>query len=182
MSRSPYFFVERFNSKTEQYELQHPMVRNYYHTDWEIADLFPYNGCHDLFSIVEGKRSEFFEMKGIHTGLPKDVSKEIKEQYESCCEYDYGTKEKPIKYFPVVRWFTYADMYIYCLEHPEVVDYEAMAEIDYDEEENGDPPKKIMKPTPLKSLMDRVNAFLEVIDNWDWQNAYSQIRIVYWIM
>ena len=41
--------------------------------------------------------------------------------------------------------------------------------------------KKIMMPTPLKTLMNRVDAFLEVMDGWDWRDDYSQIRIVYWI-
>ena len=53
MSRSPYFFVEKFDSHTKKYELQHPLVWNYDHTERKLADLFPYNGCHDLFSIVE---------------------------------------------------------------------------------------------------------------------------------
>ena len=175
MSRSPYFFVERFNEHTEKYELQHPLIWNWNHTERITAELFPYNGCHDLFSIVE-KQNDFPEMHGIHDGLPRDVSKEIQEIYNKCCiEID----EKH-SYSPTVRWFTYADMYIYCLENPEIPDYEAMDELYYNGEEE-DPPKKIMKPTPVKTLMNRVDAFLEVIDDWGWRDDYSQIRIVYWI-
>ena len=52
MSRTPYFFVEKFNEHTKKYELEHPIIWNYNHTKQERADLLPYNGCHDLFSIV----------------------------------------------------------------------------------------------------------------------------------
>jgi len=181
MSRSPFFFVERPDCDTGKYELQHPIVWKYNHTKQEPADLFPYNGCHDLFSIVEnnGTGNDFPTMRGIHRGLPENVAAEIKEAYDSCCyEIEYAGEKR--LYTPTVRWFSYADMYIYCLEHPEAVDYEAMDEAYYNGEEEN-PPKKIMMPTPLKRLMHRVDAFLEVMDGWDWRDDYSQIRIVYWI-
>ena len=94
--------------------------------------------------------------------------------YDSCCyktEYDGETHI----YFPTVRWFTYADMYIYCLEHPEVVDYEAEATSLEPEE------SKIMKPNPIFALKDRVDAFLEIEGYDGWNEELSQIRIVYWI-
>lgn len=181
MSRSPHFFVERFDRNTNKYELQHPIVWNYDHTKQVLADLFPYNGCHDLFSIVEGGvcGDDFPAMRGIHSGLPENVAAEIKKDYnDSCYEIEYENEKR--LYTPKVRWFTYADMYIYCLEHPEAPDYEAMDKAYYSGEEEN-PPKKIMMPTPLKSLMNRVDAFLEVMDGWDWRDDYSQIRIVYWI-
>ena len=118
-------------------------------------------------------------MRGIHYGLPENVAAEIKEAYDHCCYETEYAGEKHL-YTPTARWFSYADMYIYCLEHPEAVDYEAMDEAYYNGKEE-DPPKKIMMPTPLKSLMNRVDAFLEVMDGWDWRDDYSQIRIVYWI-
>ena len=172
MSRTPFFFVEKFSLYTEKYELQHPIVWNYNHTKQESADLLPYNGCHDLFSIVE-ENSDFPSMRGIHHGLPKDVSDEIKKAYDDCC-YEIDT--------PTARWFTYADMYIYCLEHPEVPDYETMDESYYSEKEEENLPKKIMIPTPMNNLKRRVDAFLEVMNDWDWRDDYSLIRIVYWIM
>lgn len=179
MSRSPYFFVEKFDNNTNKYEIQHPIVWNYNHTKQQSADLFPYNGCHDLFSIVENNtRDNFPTMRGIHCDLPKDAAEEIKEAYNHCCYETEYAGEKHL-YTPTARWFTYADMYIYCLEHPEAIDYEAMDNAFYNEEENSS--KKIMKPTPIKTLMDRVNAFLEVMNEWGWENDYSQIRIVYWI-
>ena len=173
MSRSPYFFVEKYDNNTEKYELQHPIIWNYLRTKQVVADLFPYNACHEMFAIVEEDSSATFRMKGIHCGLPKDVCQEIKKEFDEC------SKEL---YKPTARWFTYADMYIYCLEHPEVPDYETMDELLYYSEEGEASSKTIMKPTPLKALKDRVDAFLEVMDGWDWNDDYSQIRIVYWIM
>lgn len=179
MSRSPYFFVERPDRNTEKYELQHPVVWNWNHTEQEAADLFPYNGCHDMFSIVEEGDSDFPSMRGIHMGLPDDCCEAIREQFEKC-SYDTEWSGETHHHAPTARWFTYADMYIYCLEHPEVVDWEAMDEAHYNGTEEN-PPKKIMTPTPLKTLMNRVDAFLDVMDGWDWRDDYSQIRIVYWI-
>ena len=174
MSVTPYFFVERFDFNTGKYELQHPLIWDHNHTKQESADLFPYNGCHDLFSIVKNDcYNDFPEMRGIHQGLPKDVSEPIKIAYDGCC-YNINAHT----YKPTARWFTYADMYIYCLEHPEVPDYEAMDEIF---EKDGDSSKRIMKSTPLNKLKHRVDAFLEVMDDWGWQDDYSLIRIVYWI-
>ena len=179
MGRSPYFFVERPDRNTGKYEMQHPIVWNYNHTKQEPADLFPYNECHDLFSIVEnnGTGNVFPTMRGIHCGLPKNVAAEIKEAYDHFY-YETGYSGEKHLYTPTARWFTYADMYIYCLEHPEAIDYEAMDEAYYNGEKEN---KKIMMPTPLKTLMNRVDAFLEVMDGWDWRDDYSQIRIVYWI-
>lgn len=169
MSRTPMFFVERFDDNTGKYELQHPIVWNYNHTKQICADLFPYNGCHELFSIVEEDGTPV--MHGIHRGLPNNVSEEIKKFYNESCYND-----KSVSYLPTVRWFTYADMYIYCLENPKVLDYEAM-----DMQSKGEE-KEIFMPTPMEALKKRVDAFLEVMDCWDWRDDYSLIRIVYWIM
>lgn len=179
MSRIPYFFVERPDRNTGKYEIQHPIVWNYDHTKQEPADLFPYNGCHDLFSIVEnnGTGNNFPTMRGIHCGLPENVATEIKEAYDHCY-YETGYSGEKHLYTPTAHWFTYADMYIYCLEHPEAIDYEAMDEAYYNGEKEN---KKIMMPTPLKTLMNRVDAFLEVMDGGDWRDDDSLIRIVYWI-
>ena len=168
MSRTPMFFVERFDDNTGKYELQHPIVWNYDHTKQIHADLFPYNGCHELFSIVEEDGTP--TMHGIHRGLPNDVSEETKNFYNEYCHND------KFSYLPTVRWFTYADMYIYCLENPKVLDYEAM-DMQSKEEE-----KEIFMPTPMETLKKRVDAFLDVMDYWDWRDDYSLIRIIYWIM
>ena len=179
MSRSPYFFVERFDENTGKYELQHPIIWNYNHTKQERADLFPYNGCHDLFSIVEEKGG-VPRMNGIHHGLPSNVSEEILKAFNNCSyEYEFnGVMKTDI---PKAKWFTYADMYIYYLKHPTTIDYEAMDEA-YEWAEKGEKVETIMSENPITFLKKRVDAFLEVMDEWDWEDDYSLIRIVYWIM
>lgn len=165
MSRTPFFYVEKLNKYTDKYELQHPIIWNYNHTKQEMADLFPYNGCHDLFAIIEEKTSfSSMPMNGIHRGLPKDVCEEIKNEYQKNYQSDYNM-------MPTVRWFTYADMYIYYLKYPKLLENGFSDDVIDDEE----------RENPIKILMDRVNAFLEVMNEWGWQNDYSLIRIVYWI-
>lgn len=157
MSRSPYFYVERFNKHTQKYELQHPIIWDEKRNKQEIATLFPYNGDHELFSIVEDSDMyDFPRMHGIHIGLPDNVSSDIRKEYYDCCDEFYS---------PLARWFTYADMYIYCLEHHFVKEDEDVI------------------PNPVNGLRDRVDAFLDVVCEWDdWKDDYSSIRIVYWIM
>ena len=156
MSRTPYFFIEAFNSFTNKYELEHPYIWNQDHTDQELADLFPYNGCHDLFSIVEDT-SDYPAMYGIHSGLPKDVCNIILNSFAGCCTENHK---------PKARWFTYADLYIYILEHPEIL---------VDEE------TKETISNPMIILKERIDAFLEITHEWGWRDDQSQIRIVYWI-
>ena len=179
MSRTPYFFVERYDKYTEKYELQHPIVWNYNHTEQERADLFPYNGSYDIFSIVEGA-DMFPRMNGIHTGLPNNSCEEIIKAFDNCC-YEYSDGERDSLYSPNVKWFTYADMYIYYLQHPNTIDYEAMDETYLDAKE-GEEVKPIMHENPIALLKKWIDAFLEVTDGWNWSDDYSLIRIVFWIM
>lgn len=182
MSRSPYFFVEKFNSHTKKYELQHPIIWNYDHTERVTADLYPYNGDHDLFSIVTSKDySAFPRMDGIHNGIPEDSCEEIKKSFNDC-SYDTEWSGETHHIEPSAHWFTYADMLIYCLQHPMVKDYDAIEEAYYYAQEGEKVDENIMKPTPMNNLKNRIDAFLEVMDEYDWKNDYSLIRIVYWIL
>ena len=169
MSRTPYFYLERFNRKTNKYELEHPLIWNWNRTKQVSADLFPFNGCHELFSIVEDQSQyDFPHMFGIHHDMPADVSEDIKNNFENC-KIEYGTGEEIKIVYPKAHWFTYADMYIYLMENPTV--------IDYDTEES------VPVSNPIKTLKNRVDAFLEVMNEWgDWKEDYSLIRIVYWIL
>lgn len=162
MSRTPCFYIERYSDKRKCYELQHPYVWNYEHTERIPADLYPYNGDHDMFGVVENRPENFPDMRGIHYGFPVSVSKEITDEYAS--------------YFPEtgveVRWFTYADLLVYLLTYPEI------EQADWDEDGNK---IKVKVPNPLQGLKNRVDAFMEVMDSWGWEEDASLIRIVYWI-
>lgn len=173
MSRSPYFYLEVFNTELGKYIRVAPIIWNYKHTEMIPADLFPYNGCHDVFEILEespywcdGK--DEFHMCGIHEGLPLDVSDGIREEYES-------VKDEIIADNKRVRWITYADLLIHCLKYPKVDDYDNIRE---DEDGNEIVEKK---DHPLFTLKHRVDAFMDVWDDFGWENNYSLIRIVYWI-
>ena len=165
MSRTPVFYLERYNSNLKAYERVAPLVWNNEHTEREPAALFTYNACIDLFSILEQNsyHNEFPDMDGIHSGLPDDVSEEIKKEYleqmEDVCH-------------PNPHWITYADMYVYYLLHPEFIDYE-------NTEDYNNP---ITIDNPISLLKTRVDSFLEVTDPYDsWVDEKSTIRIIYWI-
>ena len=166
MSRTPCFFLEKYNFKSKKYERIAPLVWNWEHTEREPADLFPFNGCHEMFSIVEGRGGEFPDMNGIHQDLPDDVSEEISNIFIKDCKEvsDYSVG-------PHARYFTYADMYIYLLKYPKIYGW------DEEKEKSG----KIRNP--LFQLKERVDAFLEVEGEfcWNYVNEMSNIRIVYWI-
>ncbi len=175
MSRSPFFFVEKYNERTKKYELMHPFVWNYDHSEKVPANLFPYNGCHDLFSIVEKNTNSFPVMNGIHHNIPTDSCEEIQKMFKECFE---GEEEENI--ISTVKWFTYADMYIYCLLNPKVVDYEAMSKYFWENDEK-EPKEKIFMQTPMMTLKHRIDTFLEIVDEY-YEDDYSLIRIVYWIL
>lgn len=183
MSSTPYFFVEKYDLKEDKYKLMHPKVLSYNGKEWETADLFPYNGCHDLFSIVLGRAGNSFpELQGIHQGLPPNVCPEIQKEYDDLTyEQEFEiTKEKKV-ITPNAHWITYADLYIYYLKHPETIDYDAMDNALWKAKDN-ETVEEIMGPNPIKTLLDRVNTFMNVMEAWDWSNDYSFIRIVYWVL
>lgn len=168
MSRTPCFYLERYNQQTKQYEFYHPLVWNFKHTEREPAELFPYNGNHEMFSIVEETSGNFPHMMGIHYNLPENVCPEIKAEVENFTMEEFELT-------PNVRWFTYADMLIYLLKHPTVKNW------DYDPHSEDPEERLLTKENPLTALKERVDAFMEVMDGWNWQEDYSLIRIVYWI-
>ena len=156
MSRTPYFFVDKLDLRTGQGVLMHPYVME--NGKMEIADLFPYNGAHELFSILHNE-GDFAELYGIHRGLPLNTAREIKDEL---AKWDDDTVQMSLK--PDVYWITYADLYIYLLENPTFIEEDRVV------------------PNPAKILMDRVNAFLDVVEPFNCGDDRSLIRIVYWIM
>lgn len=170
MIHVPYFFVERYDAKNDKWVVRAPLVWNSNNTKRIEANLYPYYRDYELFNILEGKKDP--KMYGVHLGLPKCCDEEIVKIYEGEKDFDKdGNEIKPLfDYKPKVYWFTYADMRIYLLENPEVLDYEA------DQKEN-----KQYLPNPVFRLQNRVDAFLEVCDGWKWRNDYSLIRIIFWI-
>lgn len=158
MSRSPFFYLEKYNSETDTYELIEPYVRDSKDDSHGTpADLFPYNGTHELFEIIEHA-----QMSGIHRRLPPKVSEAISMELFEGIEDGETTPNERLdeedRRERDVRWFTYADMEIFVLKHPQ--------------------PSK----NPMFALKKRVDAFLEVCYPWgEWEDEKSFIRIVCWI-
>lgn len=158
MSRSPFFYLEKYNFETDTYELIEPYVRDSKDDSHGTpADLFPYNGTHELFEIIEHA-----QMSGIHRRLPPKVSEAISMELFEGIEDGETTPNERLdeedRREKSVRWFTYADMEIFVLKHPH------------------------HSKNPMFALKKRVDAFLEVCYPWgEWEDKKSFIRIVCWI-
>lgn len=168
MSRSPFFYLEKYNPETDTYELVEPYVRDSKDDSHRTpADLFPFNGTHELFEIIERAK-----MSGIHRRLPPRVSEAISmELFEGIEDGETTPNERldeEVRREKDVRWFTYADMEIFILKYPCYC-------ADFSEE---DP----LHENPMIALKRRVDAFLEVCYPWgEWEDEKSFIRIVCWI-
>ena len=156
MSRSPYFFLEKIKTdgSTELVD-----IRTTKNMD-TMQDLFPYNGCHSVFSIVEqtAANEEYPRMAGIHRGLPFNVHPLIRAEAEHLEGYDV----KP-------RWFLYSDLLLYLTKYPKVKDTD----------DNG---RRVKIDNPLFTLKDRIDCFISIWDGrWDEEDDNNLYRIVYWI-
>ena len=162
MSRSPYFFLEKIKSdgSTELVEIR--TAKNME----TRQDLFPYNVCHSVFSIVEQTTTdeEYPKMAGIHRGLPFNVNPLIKAEAEYLyeCKYLESCRIKP-------RWFLYSDLLLYLTKYPKVKDID----------DNG---RRIKIDNPLFTLKNRIDCFISIWDDgWDDEDDNNLYRIVYWI-
>lgn len=177
MSRTPNFYLEKYNHKEHKYELLHPLVPNWNKTKMEYADLFPFNGCHDLFAILEG-RDGYFHTEAVHGGLPHDAGEEMQKIYKDhCYESDYRTDDEgnPVIDSPDANYFNYADLLLYYKNHPKVRNYE------YDPEDPDDEGKEFIE-SPIYGLIVRIKAFIEIMDWWsDADICPSDYRIIFWI-
>lgn len=176
MSASPFFYIEVFNHKTGNWE-KFDLYRVNDKGEYEVCDLWNWNGTHDLFSILHIEHStDMPEFDAVHHGLPANASPEM---YSIVDAHTWSEGERT--YAPEVKWFNLADAMLYYNEYPEVIDDEAMEnywvknDIPYNEV-----PKKMM-PNPIKGLIDRVISFLEIGYNfWGWGTALSDVRIICW--
>ncbi len=178
MSMSPYFFIEKYDADKDKWE----QVALYYKKgpEYKESDLWPWNGTHDLFTIIQFEDSYTLpEFRGVHVGLPKNVSEGVKKWFDNCC-YDM----EHYSYTPDVHWFNLADAMLYLKDYPTVEDEDAMEEawVRMEDVLYEDVPKSY-KPNPLQSLVDRMVMFLEVEDDmWKFAKSYSDVRFIGWVM
>lgn len=175
MGACPYFYIEIFNHNLNEWEKYDVLTKNK-NGEYVPADLWPWNGSHDLFSVVSLESSyDFPTFTAIHEGFPVNASNEMYNEYGKF-KSDINSQ------MPSVKWFNLADAMLYIDKNPVVEDTDAIEETwaaagDIKWE---DVPVKAMD-NPLKSLVDRALAFLEVADEfryWEWKP--SDVRIIAW--
>lgn len=172
MSRTPYFYIEKFNRKESKWEKV--TLYRFSNEEPEEVELWPFNGTHDLFNLL-GYEAGFadYPFEYSHQGLPKDASEEMQKIYN-----DYFGMWEGETFFvpPTIRWFNYADGLVYLKSHPEVPDYEER-DLDFD----GSSENKMMD-NPIKELLDRVESYLDFADDmWGWDMTPSEVRVIYWV-
>lgn len=177
MSASPFFYIEHFNQKTNQWEKFDIFAKNE-KGELKPVDLWWWNGSHELFSVLELEHSyDNPRFSRIHFGLPSNISEEVKSIYDShCYETGVGTISEP-----QVTWFNMADGLLYLEHNPTVLDYDEMDEYwEENKDDSGEVPK-IYKDNPLKGLIDRVENFTSIgLDAWDY--FPSDIRVIGWLL
>lgn len=177
MGAYPYFYIEIFNHNSNEWEKYDVLTKNK-NDKYVPADLWPWNGSHDLFSVVGLESSyDFPTFTAIHEGFPVNASNEMYKEYGRFEEESFmGT------WMPTVKWFNLADAMLYLEKYSKVKDFEAMEQTwaAAGDMEWKDVPEVLMD-NPLKSLVDRVLAFLEVADEFRyWELKNSDVRVIAW--
>ena len=180
MSACPFFYIEVFNYDKVEWEKFDVYAKDR-HGKIEAVDLWPWNGSHDLFSVLGCEDSydipTFYE---IHRGMPPNVSNDLMEEFKPCC---CSKEEDGYNYEPRVSWFNLADALLYLERNGKVVDQD---EMDYYFEEHSDTDyneiPKVYKSNPLKELTDRVSSFISIgCNDWGYNTSYSDVRVIYWL-
>lgn len=181
MSRTPYFYVEKYNIETNSWEKQTLYIKN---KDKIVEVVFwPWNATYDVFRIIN-YGDDFPEFTEICHRFPPNASKEVTNSYQDCWySWDDAEGNEHVSK-PDAFYFTLADLLLYIKEYPIVKDYEAMEGIwtaDGDMKWE-DVPEKTM-PNPMSGVATRLLNYMEFIDDFglSWQPK-SEIRIVGWIL
>ena len=176
MSASPFFYIECFNHKTNEWEKVDVYTK--IKGEYEPVDVWWWNGTHELFSILGAEEShDVPEFNGIHRGLPVSASAEMYKIFESHC---WG--EEDWSYVPDVKWFNVADAKLYLHTHPTIVDLDAKEDWCLEHQCEWNEAPELTRPSPLEDLLDRVMSMVEMWDwMWDINRSYSDLRVIYWI-
>lgn len=182
MSRTPYFYVEKYNINTNLWEKQALYTMNKDGKPTEI-DFWPWNATYDVFNIINHTGNDFPEFVGICHIFPPNASKEVTESYKNnWWSWDNSKGEECISK-PDAFYFTLADLLLYIKEYPMVKDYEEMEKIWTDDGLKWeDVPEKTM-PNPMSGVATRLINYMEFIDDFglSWQPK-SELRIIGWIL
>ena len=172
MSASPYFFIEMKNKDTGEWERVELFIKNR-KGEFEYADVWTWNGTHDLFRKLGAERGwgePDKVIRGVHYGLPCDASMPVKKEYSVFKEDNVDA-----------HYVYLSDIYIDTLQNPTVLDYDAMDEA-YERAEEGAVVENIYCQSPVKTFFDRVCSYIECWNDWyEIYSNLSEIRIIYWL-
>lgn len=183
MSRTPFFYIEKYNIETNSWEKQILYTINR-HGETEEVDFWPWNATHDVFNIINHSSNEFPEFEGVRHIFPVNASPEVTETYRKCWNiwHDSNGEEHISK--PNAFYFTLADLLLYIKEYPIVKDYDTMETIWTEDGDTKweDVPEQTM-PNPMSGVATRMINYMEFVDNfWGAFGLKSELRIVGWIL
>ena len=210
MSRSPFFYLEKYSKKRGCWEEITPRIKNK-DSIFVAADLWPFNGAHDLFDILEGDSpfSGLKDLKGIQTIKTMEEFNQLSAEVQDTLISNFRERQDYLTIFgqtiaeypqsidelPNINYITYADLLIYCMQNPIVSDYGCESNLYNLVTRYDDCGNKILcriscneniiptKPNPVQALVNRVKMFMDINDPWGfWEDDYSNIRVVYWIL
>lgn len=163
MSRTPYFYLEKFNPKTNKWEVYLPYIKND-KGEFKQIDFWPWNATHEVFNAFTYNYLSNPSINGVHKGLPYNVSDEVKEIAK---HFEEGY---------TFQWISYADICCEALRVPQVED----PEWEYDEDGNDTVITKMID-SPAVKMKKRVDEVLSVMDDWWVEENRIYYRIVYWV-
>ena len=184
MSRTPYFYVEKYNIETNSWEKQVLYTMNKNKGNMIEVDFWPWNATHDVFNIVTHKDRDFPEFTGVRHRFPPNASKEITNSYQNCWYSWDDTEGNEHISKPDAFYFTLADLLLYIKEYPIVKDYETMEDVwtANSDMKWEDVPEQTM-PNPMSGVATRLLNYMEFIDDfWNAFGLKSELRIVGWIL
>lgn len=113
---------------------------------------------YELFDILKGNKDDLAICPIDFNSLSKEVKEEI-QTYEDLTGF-YDFKE-----------INLADLKVYFLEHPKVID------LDYYSDDDNDPKK--YKDNPVKNFIDRIEQYIDFAED-GFYIPHSDIKIIYW--
>jgi len=163
MSRTPYFYLEKFNSNSMKWEVYLPYVKND-KGEFKQIDFWPWNATHEIFNAFTYNYLSNPSINGVHKGLPYNVSDEVKEIAK---HFEEGY---------TFQWISYADICCEALRVPQVED----PEWEYDEDGNDTVITKMID-SPAVKMKKRIDEILSIMDDWWVEENRIYYRIVYWV-
>lgn len=166
MSRTPFFYIEKYNNKTGKYDIVQAFHKDYLNKEIILADVWPYNGTHDLFDILENNQ---YGVKGIKDGVPVDADEYIAKKYEECKGKFEGLP---------AHWFFWDSLLLSINNNPKVPSY--LVDNNDDSDNDSDSENQLVE-TPLLPFANRVVGYIDIAETFGFDSSETY-RIIYWII